>query len=200
MGRRAPSIELLPRQRAMLEALGRSRTLERRLAERVQVVLGCAEGKTTVELARSLGVDTQRVARWRRRFAKVHDQLAAVTTDDVSDDELKSAIVDLLSDEERSGCPAKFTAEQLAQLVTLACQEPQELGLPVTHWTPRELALCAQQLGIVESISPRHIARFFGGGGSPSASIALLAQSQDRRPLSARRRGGPHLRGLSTSA
>lgn len=200
MGRRAPSIELLPRQRAILEELGRSRTLEQRLAERVQVVLGCAEGKTTVGLARILGVDAQRVARWRRRFATVRDQLAAVTTDDVSDDDLKEVIVDLLSDEERSGCPAKFTAEQLAQLVTLACQEPKELGLPVTHWTPRELALCAQQLGIVESISPRHIARFFGRGRSPSASVALLAQSQDRRPGSPRRRGSPNLRGLSTSA
>lgn len=199
MGRRAPAIELLPRQRAILEELERSRTLERRLAERVQVVLGSAEGKTTVTLAKILGVDVQRVARWRRRFANVHDQLAAVTTDDVSDDELKLAIVALLSDEERSGCPAKFTAEQLAQLVTLACQEPKELGLPVTHWTPRELALCAQQLGIVESISPRHVARFFGGGRSPSASLALLAESQDRRPSSPRRRGRPHLRGLSTS-
>jgi hypothetical protein len=59
---------------------------------------------------------------------------------------LETAIVNLLSDEERSGCRAKFTAEQLARLMTLACQEPKELGLPVTHWTPHELALCAQQL------------------------------------------------------
>jgi len=200
MGRRAPSIELLPRQRAILEELGRCRTLERRLAERVQMVLGCAEGKTTVAMAKLLNVDGQRVTRWRLRFAAFHDKLAAVTTEDVSDDDLKSAIVDLLSDEERSGCPGKFTAEQLAQLVTLACQEPKELGLPVTHWTPRELALCAQQLGIVESISPRHVARFFGGGRSPSTSITLLAQSKDRRSGSARRRGHANLRGLSAGS
>ena len=171
MGRCAPSIELLPRQRAILERLERSRTVEQRLAERVQIVLGSDDGKTTVALARMLAVDAQRVARWRRRFAEVHDQLAAVTTDDVSDEALELAIIDFLSDEERSGCPAKFTAEQLAQLVTLACQDPKELGLPVTHWTPRELALHAQQLGIVESISRRQVARFFGGGRSSSASI-----------------------------
>src|SRR5271154_1662891 len=200
MGRRAPSIKLLARQRAILERLGRSRTLERRLAERVQIVLGCDEGKTTVALARMLAVDAQRVARWRRRIANVRDRLAAMTTDDVSDEALEEAIVDLLRDEERSGCPGKFTAEQLAQLMTLACQEPKELGLPVTHWTPRELALCAQQLGIVESISPRHIARFLGGGGTPSTSVALLAQSQDRRPRRPRRGGRENLRGLSPSA
>ena len=75
MGRRAPSIELLPRQRAILERLGRARTLERRLAERVQIMLGCDEGKTTVELAKKLDVDAQRVARWRhvveRRVAEL---------------------------------------------------------------------------------------------------------------------------------
>jgi len=122
--------------------LSRSRTLERRLAERVHIVPGAAQGRTTVEVAGELGVDAQRVARWRSRFAAAHDPLAAVTTADVPD-------------EERSGSPGKFTAQQLAQPVALACREAEELGLPVTHWTPREVAACAQQRGIVASISPR---------------------------------------------
>jgi putative transposase len=144
MGRRAPSVELLPWQRAILERLGRCRTVERRPAERVHIVLGCADGETNVALAAKLDVDVQRVSRWRRRFAEAH--------------------VDLFGDEERSGSPGTFTAEQLTQLIQLACTEPKELGLPVTHWTPHELALCAQQRGIVESISRRHVARFFGAG------------------------------------
>ena len=45
MGRQAPTFELLPRQRAILERLNRQRTVERRLAERVQVVLWSAGGK-----------------------------------------------------------------------------------------------------------------------------------------------------------
>ena len=200
MGRHAPPIRLLPRQRAILEELSRSRTLERRLAERVHIVLGAAQGRTTVEVAGELGVDAQRVARWRSRFAAGHDSLAAVTTADVPDDELEVAIINLLSDEERSGSPGKFTAEQLAQLVALACQEPKELGLPVTHWTPRELAACAQQRGIVASISPRHVARFFGGGRSPSAPVALLAEPEDRRSRRPRGRRGAGLRGLPAGA
>ena len=179
MSRHAPSITLHPRQRAILERLARSRTLERRLSERVQIVLGCADGMTCVALAARLRVDSQRVARWRRRFAAARDRLATATTDDVPDDQLASVIVGVLDDRERSGSPGKFTAEQWTQLIALACQEPKEFGLPVTHWTPRELALSAQNLGIVASISPRHIARFFGGGRSPSASVALLAQSQN---------------------
>lgn len=200
MGRHAPPIKLLPRQRTILEQLSRSRTLERRLAERVYIVLGATQGKTTVAVASELGVDPQRVARWRSRFAAARDALAAKTTDEVPDEELEAAIIDLLSDEERSGSPGKFTAEQLAQLVALACQEPKELGLPVTHWTPRELAACAQQRGIVESISPRHVARFFGGGRSPSAPVALLAQPQDRRSRRPRGRRRADLRGLPAGA
>lgn len=196
MSRHAPPIKLLPRQRTILEGLSRSRTLERRLAERVQIVLGAAQGKTSVELASDLGMDAQRVARWRSRFAAAQDRLAAVTTDDVSDDKLEATVVDLLSDRERSGCPGKFTAEQLTQLVALACQQPKELGLPVTHWTPRELAACAQERQIVESISPRHVARFFGGGRSAPAPVAPLAQPQDRRPGGARRGRGPGLSDL----
>jgi hypothetical protein len=180
MHRRAPSIKLLPRHSEILERLNRSRTLERRVAERVQIVLGGAKGKTNRTLASEIGVDTQRVARWRSRFAAAQDRLAAATNDDISDDKLEAMIVDILTDQERSGAPGKFTAEQLTRLIELACKDPKELGLPVTHWTPRELAACAKERGIVESISPRHVARFFGGGRAASAQVALLAQSQGR--------------------
>lgn len=180
MSRLAPTIKLLPRQREILERLNRARTLERRLAERVQMVLGAAQGKTSTEIACDLGVDAQRVGRWRARFAAAKDLLAAATTGETSDDKLEATILDILSDQERSGCPGKFTAEQLTQLVALACQDPKELGLPVTHWTPRELAAYAQERKIVESISPRHVARFFGGGRASSSPVALLAQPQDR--------------------
>lgn len=180
MHRKAPSIKLLPRQRESLERLSRSRKVEQRVAERVQIVLGAAKGKTNATLATEMGVDAQRVARWRSRFAAAQGRLAAASSEDVADDKLEATILEILSDRERSGCPGKFTAEQLTGLIGLACQTPKELGLPVTHWTPRELAACAKERGIVESISPRHVARFFGGGRSASASVALLAQPQDR--------------------
>jgi transposase len=189
----AASVSLSPRQRFILERLARSRTLERRLVERVQIVLRSAEGQWCVEQAAALGVDPQRVSRWRRRWAKAADKLAAAESPDVPDDKLEAIILEVLSDSYRSGTPPTFTAEQLAQLIALACEEPKCLGLPVTHWTPRELALEAQRRGIVESISPRHVARFFGGGRSSSASVALLAESQDRRPGALRKRGSSRL-------
>ncbi|MCM3879168.1 MAG: helix-turn-helix domain-containing protein [Vicinamibacterales bacterium] len=195
MGRRAPTFELLPRQRAILERLNRQRTLERRLAERVQVVLWSAAGKPSVEQAAALGVDPQRILRWRHRWGDESGLLAdAERCEETSDEKLEALVVEVLSDEERSGSPGKFSAEQLARIISLACEDPTELELPITHWAPRELALEAQRRGIVPSISPRHLARFFGGGGSPPASLAVLAQPEDRGSGAARGASRQHLR------
>jgi hypothetical protein len=76
MGRQAPTFELLPRQRAILERLNRQRTVERRLAERVQMVHWSAAGKRSVEQAAALGVDQQRILRWRTAgTARARDSL-----------------------------------------------------------------------------------------------------------------------------
>ena len=182
MGREAPRLKLLPRQRAILERLERSRTVERRVAERVQIVLWSAEGRPSVEQATALGVDPQRVFRWRHRWDQRSDKLAETEKPDVPDEKIEELILDVLSDEPRSGSPGKFSAEQLAQIIALACEEPGELGLPITHWAPRELALEAQRRGIVASISQRHLARLFGGGRPSPAPVALLAQPEDQRP------------------
>jgi hypothetical protein len=195
MGRQAPTFELLPRQRAILERLNRQRTVERRLAERVQVALWSAAGKPSVEQAAALGVNPQRILRWRHRWRDESARLAeAERCQDVTDVKLEALVVDVLSDEERSGSPGKFSAEQLAQIISLACEDPAELGLPITHWAPRDLALEAQRRGIVPSISPRHVARFFGRSRFAPASLAVLAEPQDRGPGAARGTGHQRLR------
>lgn len=156
----APVIALLPRQRAVLEHLVRSSTSPQRVAERARIVLRSEAGELCVHQAAALGVDAQRVRRWRTRWAAAMDMLASAEAQEVQDDEFEALILGVLDDEYRSGVPAKFSAEQLAQLISLACQEPSTLGLPVTHWTPRELAIEAKKQGIVDDISPRHLGRF----------------------------------------
>ena len=196
MAQPACPVVLHPRQREILERLARSRKLERRLAERVQIVLGSADGKRSVDQAAALGVDGQRVNRWRRRFAAAAERLAAATAPQVSDEELEAVLLDVIADEERSGVPPTFTAEQLTQIIALACKAPKDLGIPVTHWTPKELAIEAIRQGIVASISTRHIARFFRGDGSQTAPLHLLAQlqSQEGRPGPARGAGEGNMR------
>ena len=89
---------------------------------------------------------------------------------------LREAIGEVLGDSPRAGCGGKFTAEQIAQLLAVACEPPAQSGRPVSHWTPRELADEVKKRGIVPSISVRHVGRFLKDGGTSAASQSLLAQ------------------------
>jgi len=65
-----------------------------------------------------------------------------------------------LPNDERCGAPPKFTPERIAGIIALACEPPEDSAVPVSHWTPPELAREAIKRGIVESISPRRVDRF----------------------------------------
>ena len=67
---------------------------------------------------------------------------------------LRRTIEDVLSDAPRAGAHGKFSAEQMTQIMAVACESPEQSGRPVDHWTHRELADEAKQRGIVLSISP----------------------------------------------
>ena len=84
-------------------------------------------------------------------------------------------VQETLADRPRSGSPGKFSAEQLCQIIAVACQPPAESGRPVSHWTAQELADEVVKQEIVESISPRHIGRFLKGIGFEAASVTVLA-------------------------
>ncbi len=163
MAQRAAKVDLSVRQRSIVERLSRSKTEPQRLVERAQIVVRSANGELCVDQARALGIDAQRVRRWRKRFARNHEVLATVEAAEGQAD-LERKIREVLMDEYRSGTPPKFTPEQVSLIITLACHTPGELGLPLSHWTADELARQAVELDIVKSISGRHLDRFLKGG------------------------------------
>lgn len=159
MPRRARDLELSPTQRRLLEAISRSRTLPQRVVERAQMIVWCDDGLSDAAQARLLNINAQRPRRWRKRWLAQVEELAEAERAGATHRELSQRIQGMLLDEERSGSPAKFSPEQIAQIISLACERPEESGLPVTHWTPNELAKEARKRGVVESISPRHLDR-----------------------------------------
>ena len=162
---KAVEITVSARQRAILERWTRNKAkTPHRLVERARFVLMAADGMGNAEQARRLGVDRQRVRRWRIRWAENEERLAVAEQEDVNDKDLTKLLYCLLADGERSGTPSRFTAEQLAQIIGVACELPEESGRPVTHWTPPELADEVVRRGIVETISPRHVDRLLKGG------------------------------------
>ena len=164
MPRMAPKILITQRMSGILQAMIGAHKTSQLLAERVRIVLAASEGRLNVDEAAELGVDPQRVGRWRRRWFEAQARLEKAESKGATDKELEAQAVMTLSDLYRSGVKPKFTAEQLTQLIALACEPPEESGRPVTHWTPPELADEAAKRGIVESISPRHMDRLLKGG------------------------------------
>lgn len=162
---RAPRVTLSERQTAILERWRKNKAdTPARLVERSTIILLSAQGVSNEEQGRRLGVDRQRIRRWRTRWVNKEDRLAEAEREGASDKDLAKLLKEVLADNPRPGGPVTFTAEQLARIIAVACELPQESGRPVTHWTPRELADEVIKRGIVETISPRHVDRLLKGG------------------------------------
>jgi transposase len=110
------------------------------------------------QIAPQVGLERHQVGRWRSRWAAAFDDLVRVECLEEAP-ALRQALRQLLADAPRPGAPGKFSAEQLAQIFAVACEDPQQSGLPFTHWTHAELAKEVIKRGIVESISVRHLGR-----------------------------------------
>lgn len=103
------------------------------------------DGKSNREIARNLYINRHTASLWRNRWLET--------------DGRELLPVQRLQDSERAGAPVKFSMEQVVELFALACSAPEDYGLPISHWTPRELANEIIKQGIIESISVRHVGR-----------------------------------------
>ena len=171
------AIVVTPAQQVVLEGLLRQHSTPQALALRVRIVLAAATGRRNVPLAHDLGCTPKTVTKWRARWAGAEAELAARAGDGA---DLKRMIARVLADAPRPGAPDTFTAEQIVQIINLACTPPADAGRPVNAWTPRELADEAVKRQIVPAISPTSVGRFLKAGRAPAASQPLLAQRQDQ--------------------
>lgn len=156
-GPRPTPIGLTRAQEAVLAGLLRRPSCPQGLARRIRIIVGAAAGQRTAPLARQLGCTEEPITKWRGRWAAASPSLLAVEDDPAA---LTQAILTVLADAPRPGAPATVTAEQIVQIVNLACRLPEQAGRPITAWTPRELADEAIKQGLVPTISASSVARF----------------------------------------
>ncbi len=155
---KAPTLLLSEKQQQILESMRKGTHMPLHFIERATIILMAADGISNSQIALDTGMGRNKVKKWRIRWAQ-----ASVETNKVENENskaLRSRIEFVLNDEQRPGAPAIFTAEQVATIITIACQSPQEYGIPMSHWTPSELARQAVSQKIVESISSRQVGRF----------------------------------------
>jgi putative transposase len=175
-GPKPTPIVLTARQQAVLEQITRRQTHPQHLVRRAQMILTAATTVTNDQVARALGVDRGTVRIWRGRWLEAHDHLLATEAAEATNQALTTAIQTVLADAPRPGAPDTFTAEQLVQIVDLACSRPQDANRPTNYWIAREIADEAIKRGIVTTISPRTVERFLKSGRSPATSQPLLAE------------------------
>src|SRR5262245_44626086 len=155
----AAKVVISERQQQVLHKLSTATTVAQRLVQRAALILLAFAGVDNQDIALQVGLGRHQVGLWRRRWQDAFDRLIRIECSE-GPPALRRAIEELLSDEPRPGCPGKFTAEQLTQLLALACEPPQKSGRPITHWTGQELAEEAIARGIVDSISPSQVNRY----------------------------------------
>src|SRR5437764_7633508 len=165
-----PKVMLSERERTELERLVRAFSTGQQLALRARIVLAAADGLNNLQIARELGVDDETPGHWRRRWLQFRD----VPLEEVS-------VAKRLADAPKCGAPAKFTPEQVCQIIALACERPSNSNRPISQWSQRELADEIVRRGIVESISPRHAGRLLKRSRPQAISDPVLADARRRR-------------------
>jgi transposase len=115
--RKAPQIVLTAEERAELEALASRRKTAQALALRARIVLTCAAGGQSKDIAVAMGICAETVGKWRRRFA--------------------SHRLEGLHDEPRSGAPR---SSDDARIEALIAQTLESQPANATHWSSRDMA------------------------------------------------------------
>ena len=116
-GRPKKPIILSDQEHEQLTSIVRSRSLPHGLVTRAQIVLMAAEGVTSNEIAKKVGLSAQSVCKWRQRYLQQR--------------------ISGLHDELRPGRPRSVSDEQVATLIRKTLNTKPKDG---THWTIRSMA------------------------------------------------------------
>ena len=117
VGRQADLVVLSAKDRSLLEGQVRRHKAPRSLSDRCRMVLLCAEGLQSKEVAARLGIHEHTVGKWRRRF--VQDGLEGLT------------------DEYRAGRPRTVSDAQVAEVIERTLNTTPK---DATHWSIRSMA------------------------------------------------------------
>ena len=163
MARPLPPLTLNVDLQDILQTISRSREIPHSLVQRAQMVLAANPGCNNKTISQSLGLCEDTVGFWRKRWLANGIELEKF---DGKPKQLREAVSQWLTDKPRPGSPGVFTAEQICQLLAVACETPPE---HLSHWTQPELARTVIKRGIVESISASSVGRFLKSRGLETA-------------------------------
>ena len=150
---------LTTKQSNLLEEITKSRTVRQDHILRSKIILQSFKGMSDLKIAKILGINRKTVGFWRNRWLKSSEKLSLLDEKETGID-YKRSVLKILSDEQRPGTPCKFTPEQICQIINVSCERPDDLGLPLSHWSLSSLGDELVRRNIVNSISTSQLSVF----------------------------------------
>jgi transposase len=117
VGRVADAVVPSGNERSFLESQVRRHKAPRSLSDRCRMIMLCAEGLPSKEVAAQLGVHEYTVGKWRRRFVRGR--------------------IEGLTDEYRPGRPRTVSDEQVTEVIERTLNTTPK---DATHWSIRSMA------------------------------------------------------------
>jgi transposase len=174
--RRIQLRELTEEERTTLGRLVHSRTAPVREVERARIIWSASQAEPTPVIAERLQIKALTVRGWIKRF--------------------NAEGLSGLQDRPRSGRPATYAPEEVAEVIAASLTQPQKLGLPFGSWTlDRLAAYLNEQKGIAikrsrideillaEGLRWRKQETWFGERVDPEFAEKRGASKPSTRPL-----------------
>lgn len=117
----------------ILQELSRSRTSSKGVVQRATIMLLGVQGLLNEQIARQVGLNRQQVGTWRQRWRDTWEALCLWECTEPR--RLREGILEVLSDAPRPGSPGTFTAQQVSEIIAVACEPPKLSGRPITRKT-----------------------------------------------------------------
>jgi len=152
-GPKPPVVNLSEAERQGLEKLVKAHSTPQQIVVRARIILTASQGLNNEQVGRALDVGVDMVRYWRQRW--LAGQAIPLT---------ELSVAERLHDLPRAGKPSAITADQLCQIMALACEKPEQSARPISQWSGREIADEIMKRGIVAQISPRHAGRLLKRG------------------------------------
>lgn len=128
------------------------------LSQRAMAVLLSADDVPVLQISQRIHLSRNQVTTWRKRFMEYLPFLKEV---EKSEPWLLPDYIELaLSDEERDGRPCSYTIDQYSMILKIACNDPRDYGLELSHWSLPALRRTIIKEGIVDAISIPTLCRF----------------------------------------
>lgn len=156
----APLISLTDKQKIILTKISSSRSLPKSRITRAQIILYASQNMQNKDISPKVSLSREMVGVWRKRWSVVQGILLEMESKGEEDSKYKQKINEILSDNEKPGVLPKFTAEQVCQILSVACEKPEDSNLPLSHWSRPSLRLEVIKRGIVTNISLTQLGRF----------------------------------------